>query len=233
MLERLIVPVLAAACLAGSGFTFGDAEHDRTVAVAGAAAAAPNIQRRGQLVVTADWFDQLFGAAPGDDWDRDSDERGRRAHRHGHGEAPEPHAGVGHFRTMCVRLCDGFPIPMSFSTVRSRFAGDARRCAEACPGARLYVYPNPGGELADMVDLKGHPYRELPTAFLNQQTYTANCTCHGNPWDAEAVARHQAYAAAARRQAEEQTGKPSANSAERTQRARRWAESHSETGERR
>jgi len=211
--------------------TLGHADRDSTVAVAGTAAAA-SIQRRGKLVTTADWFDQLFGASPGEKGDRDSDGRGRRANRRGHGEAAEPNAGMaGHFRTMCVRLCDGFPIPMSFSTVRSRFAGDARRCAQACPGARLYVYPNPGGELADMFDLEGHPYRELPTAFLNQHTYAANCTCHGNPWDAEAVARHQAYAAAAaRRQAEEATGKPAASAAER---ARRWAESHSETSQRR
>ena len=53
---------------------------------------------------------------------------------------------VGTFRTVCVRACDGFFFPISFSTTQSGFARDAQMCQSSCPGtqAELYVYHNPG-----------------------------------------------------------------------------------------
>jgi uncharacterized protein DUF2865 len=138
-------------------------------------------------VTTADWFDQIFRNLRRDDGDPGNE---RRFSPSGDEDVYDGRRSEGgRFRTMCVRLCDGFPIPMSFSTTRSRFAKDARRCAEACPGGRLFVHHNPGAELDSMVDLDGHAYRQLPTAFLYQSTYLENCTCHGNPWDPEAIAR--------------------------------------------
>src|SRR5215510_1294408 len=150
-----------------------------------------------QLLPAAEWFEQILRGLrreerPREDWQPRRDrlfspfDEEERESRRGSG---------GYFRTMCVRLCDGLPIPMSFSTTRSQFAKDARRCAEACPAGRLFVYRNPGGDIEDMVDLDGRAYRQLSTAFLHQSTYVENCTCHGNPWDQEALARHQAYAA--------------------------------------
>src|SRR5262249_43203254 len=139
----------------------------------------------------------------------------------------------GRFRTMCVRLCDGFPIPMSFSTTRSRFAKDARRCAEACPGGRLFVYHNPGAELDSMVDLDGRAYRQLPTAFLYQTRYLENCTCHGNPWDQEVIARHKTYAEAAAAAAAAGASRSSARSEGRSSKRSGWVESHIEETERR
>jgi hypothetical protein len=98
------------------------------------------------------------------------------------------------YRTLCVRLCDGFYFPISFATSQSKFAEDARRCAHQCPiSSRLYVYRNPGEGVEEMVGLDGTPYAKLPNAFRFQSSYMADCTCHGNPWDAEAVARHRSY----------------------------------------
>ena len=98
-------------------------------------------------------------------------------------------------RTLCVRLCDGFYFPISFATTRDKLADDASRCERQCPsGGRLFTHRNPGQSVDDMVDLKGNPYAQLPTAFRFREEYVADCTCRGNPWDAEAMARHQSYA---------------------------------------
>ena len=100
----------------------------------------------------------------------------------------------GTYRTMCVRLCDGFYFPINFSTTRNKFEEDAKRCERQCPShSRLYVYRNPGEDLEDMVDLKDEPYSQLPTAFRFKTAYDPQCTCRGNPWDAEEIARHAAY----------------------------------------
>jgi hypothetical protein len=106
--------------------------------------------------------------------------------------APPP---VETFRTMCVRLCDGYYWPVSFATTRDTFERDARTCAQSCGGsAALYYYPNPGGELEAMVNLDGQPYKSLGTAFLYRSTYDAKCKCRPHPWEAEAVERHKSYA---------------------------------------
>jgi len=47
----------------------------------------------------------------------------------------------------------------------------------------------------EMKDLKGEAYVKLKNAFRHQCEYVADCTCHGNPWDKEALARHRAYTA--------------------------------------
>jgi hypothetical protein len=101
----------------------------------------------------------------------------------------------GSYRTLCVRLCDGFYFPISFATTPGRFADDASRCEQQCPSrSRLFVYRNPGESVEDMADLNGEPYTKLPEAFRFRASYVADCTCRGNPWDAESVARHAAYA---------------------------------------
>jgi Protein of unknown function (DUF2865) len=151
----------------------------------------------GETPVNDDWFDRIFESA--------------RRHSAPESEPPRrrddrPKGGM--YRTLCVRLCDGFYFPISYSTRRGRFASDAKQCEQSCPaGSRLFVHRNPGQDVDDMVDLDGRPYRSLPTAFLHRAQYIADCTCHGNPWDAAAVARHHAYA-----EARKQTvaGKPAA-----------------------
>ena len=65
---------------------------------------------------------------------------------------------------MCVRLCDGYDFPISFSATRDRLARDAKTCESSCGGqARLFIYRNPGADVEDMVDLRGQPYRKLNT----------------------------------------------------------------------
>jgi len=100
------------------------------------------------------------------------------------------------YRTVCVRLCDGFYWPLSYATTRDHFARDANRCEQACPNrSRMFVHRTSETDPTEMKDLKGEAYAKLKNAFRHQHEYVADCTCQGNPWDEEALARHRAYAA--------------------------------------
>lgn len=141
------------------------------------------------MPVDAEWFDRIFQNAG-----RPREPKSERPRRRRY-DRPKPET----YKTLCVRLCDGFYFPISRWTRRERFAVDAKRCEQSCPtGSRLFVHRNPGQDVVDMVDLDGRPYRSLPTAFLHRAQYVADCTCRGNPWDEASVARHRAYAEAAK-----------------------------------
>ena len=86
---------------------------------------------------------------------------------------------VGTYRTVCVRLCDGYFFPISFSTTRGNFARDEGVCQASCPGtqAQLFVYQNPGQSPEDMESVGGQPYRGLETAFLYRREYVKGCSC--------------------------------------------------------
>jgi len=98
------------------------------------------------------------------------------------------------FRSVCVRLCDGYYFPVSFSVTQDRLERDAQVCASRCGSqGRLFVHNNPGGSAEDMVDLGGRPYRQLKTAFLYRTEYVASCTCQPQPWETASQDRHRGY----------------------------------------
>jgi hypothetical protein len=104
------------------------------------------------------------------------------------------------FRTVCVRLCDGYYWPISFATTEDNFERDEASCARSCDGpVKLYTYRNPGAEIEDMEDLKGHPYKRLTTAFQFRTTYEPSCKCKAHPWEQEAKDKHRLYALEAQR----------------------------------
>lgn len=83
------------------------------------------------------------------------------------------------YRTICVRLCDGYYFPVSFSTLENHFARDADACQSKCAApAELYFYQNPGEgiEQARSVNSK-QPYSSLRTAFLYRNKYVQGCSC--------------------------------------------------------
>lgn len=103
--------------------------------------------------------------------------------------------GGSTFRTVCVRLCDGFYWPVSFATTSDNLKRDSKACEASCSSpAALFFYPNPGGEHEEMVNLKGEPYAHLSSAFLYRTTYDTSCKCRAHPWEQEAVERHKQYA---------------------------------------
>ena len=85
----------------------------------------------------------------------------------------------GTFRTLCVRTCDGYFFPLSFSTGKNQFADDAARCGEICPASQteLFVHRNPGGVQDDMVSLAGIPYSEMENAYRFKTEFVENCSC--------------------------------------------------------
>jgi len=104
----------------------------------------------------------------------------------------------GVYRTVCVRLCDGFYFPIKAATTSATFAEDEDACRSACASpARLFIYPTDTGTPEDMTDTSGRPYSKLPTAFLYRTTYDAACTCRPHAWETAAGDKHKLYAAEA------------------------------------
>jgi hypothetical protein len=90
------------------------------------------------------------------------------------------------YRTVCVRTCDGYFFPISYSTSPNRFAEDEQTCQRMCPAqdVALYTYRNPGEEIAQAVSLNGRAYTELPTAFNYRKEVNNACSCKrvGQTW---------------------------------------------------
>ncbi len=95
-------------------------------------------------------------------------------------------APSGTFHTVCVRACDGYYFPISYSTVPSRFADDARACQRLCPAAEaeLYSFHNPGEDMQQAISIGGQAYTALPNAFRYRKEVVAGCSCRrpGQSW---------------------------------------------------
>jgi hypothetical protein len=93
---------------------------------------------------------------------------------------------AGTFRTLCVRTCDGFYFPVSYSTVPGRFQDDERVCKNMCPAAEvaLYAHRNPGEDVAQAVSLSGQSYSSMPNAFKYRKEFSSACACKppGQTW---------------------------------------------------
>lgn len=83
------------------------------------------------------------------------------------------------YRTLCVRLCDGFYFPVSFSTLPGHFERDAEVCQSRCAApAALYYHQNPGAGVEQMVSFStNEPYTQLGEAFLYRKKYIDGCSC--------------------------------------------------------
>ena len=92
---------------------------------------------------------------------------------------PQGGSGVATYRTLCVRLCDGFYFPVSFSTLPSHFPQDADSCQSKCAApTELYYHPNPGGSVDQAMSLKAQePYTRLKSAFRYRKEYVNGCSC--------------------------------------------------------
>ena len=97
----------------------------------------------------------------------------------------------GRYRSVCVRLCDGFFYPVSYATYGARLAQDATQCQSNCAApAELYVYRNPGQEIEQGVSLNGSAYMDLPVALRFRKEYVKGCSCKQaeyNPTEIEAA----------------------------------------------
>ena len=98
------------------------------------------------------------------------------------------------YRTLCVRLCDGFYFPISSATSGSGLGHDADVCSASCgTEARLFYHPNAGGDVDTMVDLSGMAYSALPNAFKYRKMLVPECRCRPQPWSETELQRHRSY----------------------------------------
>lgn len=111
------------------------------------------------------FFDQLFDALSGNGF--------------GNEAIVDPYAGLrgNTVRSVCVRACDGYYWPVSFSTVPQYLSNDLLQCQQQGRGADvdLYYYSNPGQTPDDMVNMNGQRYSALPNAFRYRNEFDATC----------------------------------------------------------
>lgn len=102
----------------------------------------------------------------------------------------DPQLSGSGYRTLCVRTCDGYYFPISFSTSPTRFPEDEQACQKLCPASEavLYSHRNPGEDVAQAVASNGRAYKDLANAFRYRREFVATCSCKqaGQTW-AEAL----------------------------------------------
>jgi hypothetical protein len=118
------------------------------------------------------FFDRLFG--PGTILSPDS----------------APAVASGTYKTLCVRTCDGFYFPISYSALPNKFAEDAQSCQRMCPASEVALYSqrSTGEDVSQAVSANGRLYTELPNAFAYRKQFNPSCSCKaaGQTW-AEAL----------------------------------------------
>jgi len=143
----------------------GGQESQRQTVIAALAQNNCGPQYRAAAQQERGFFDTLFGGNQG-----------------GFG-APD---GSATYRTLCVRLCDGYYYPVSFATTPSRFRDDEQACQRTCPGTEvmLFSHRNPGEEVTQAVSLDGRQYSQLPAAFKYRTEFNPSCSCRkpGQSW---------------------------------------------------
>jgi Protein of unknown function (DUF2865) len=106
----------------------------------------------------------------------------------------------GRYRSVCVRLCDGFFYPVREYAVGSQLAQDAERCQSNCAApAELYVYRT-GREIEQAISLQGSAYMDLPVALKFRKEYVKGCSCKQaeySPTEIEAANKRAALEATA------------------------------------
>jgi hypothetical protein len=130
-------------------------------------------------------FERLFG--------REEDPYAADGDTFSDGEGEGTRWAGGSFRTLCVRTCDGYFFPISYSSTRGDFDRDTKACAAMCPGTEtaLYHHRVPAEESEQMVSAAtGMPYTDLTTAFDYREpgfSRPAQCGC-GTPREYSIVA---------------------------------------------
>jgi len=99
---------------------------------------------------------------------------------------PDSAPASGTYKTLCVRTCDGFYFPISYSTVPGKFADDEKTCQRLCPAAEvaLYSHHSSGEDVTQAVTSNGRPYTGLANAFAYRKQFNPSCSCKsaGQTW---------------------------------------------------
>jgi hypothetical protein len=98
---------------------------------------------------------------------------------------PDTSQASGTYKTLCVRTCDGYYFPISYSTMPSRFGDDAQACQRLCPAAQVELYSHRTTEdVNNAVSASGQLYTQLPNAFAYRKAFNPSCSCKaaGQTW---------------------------------------------------
>ena len=96
-----------------------------------------------------------------------------------------PQIGGSGYRTLCVRTCDGYYFPISYSTNASHFADDEATCQKQCPATEAILFSHRNSEdVSQAVAGNGRVYRDLPNAFRYRKEFNPSCSCRapGQSW---------------------------------------------------
>jgi hypothetical protein len=143
----------------------GDREAQRATVIAALAQNNCGAQYSSAANQQRGFFDNLFGS------------RG--------GGGPFSPNQSGTFRTVCVRMCDGYYYPISYATTPDHFAEDAQACQQTCPNADVVLMSNPtGADVNQAVASNGAAYTALPNAFKYRTALVPACGCRkpGQSW---------------------------------------------------
>lgn len=104
------------------------------------------------------------------------------------------------YRTLCVRLCDGFYYPINDRSQPDNFTAEEKTCQSSCAvPAKLFYQPAPADDAAELWALTGERYADLPNAFRYRAEYVESCACGPKPWSEEAKAIYNRRAVLAAR----------------------------------
>ncbi len=96
-----------------------------------------------------------------------------------------PSGPSGSYRTVCVRMCDGYYFPISYATTPDHFGEDAQTCQQTCPATEVVLMSNPtGADITQATASNGAPYTALPNAFKYRTSLVPACGCRkpGQSW---------------------------------------------------
>ena len=90
---------------------------------------------------------------------------------------------LGSYRTVCVRICDGYHFPISTASSMSNFEADQRQCEATCPGTEVELFYQDAGDedpRAMVSSVSGLTYEELQAASRFRREHPARgseCRC--------------------------------------------------------
>ncbi|HXW20609.1 MAG TPA: DUF2865 domain-containing protein [Roseiarcus sp.] len=96
-------------------------------------------------------------------------------------EGLNAHAGS---KAVCVRSCDGYFFPVSYSA-GGHMTDLEEMCHALCPNAEVALYSySPSADIDQAVGADGSRYVDLPNAFKYRKTFDGTCSCRrrGQSW---------------------------------------------------
>ncbi len=81
-------------------------------------------------------------------------------------------------KAVCVRTCDGYFFPVSYSAFSQSPERLTEMCRAQCPNAETEVYTySPSRDITEAVSTSGAPYMSMKNALRYRKTHDPACTC--------------------------------------------------------